>query len=100
MQTRRGYEIIGGRVVPVDWLGVIFNPSVPYRLAHMTIAAYLATALFVGATGAWHLLKGRDDARVRTMVSLAIGMMLPVSPVQLLVGDAQGINTCAHQLLT
>ena len=38
-------------MVPVDRLKVIFNPSFPYRLAHMTIAAYLATALFVGAEG-------------------------------------------------
>ena len=37
---------------------VIFNPSFPYRLIHMAIAAYLATALFVGAAGAWHLLRG------------------------------------------
>ena len=47
----QGFEIINGRVVPVDWLKVIFNPSYPYRLAHMVVAAYLATALFVGASG-------------------------------------------------
>ena len=47
MQTPQGFEIINGRVVPVDWLKVIFNPSFPYRLAHMTVAAYLA----VGAVG-------------------------------------------------
>ena len=62
MQTPQGYEIVDGRVVPVDWLAVIFNPSFPYRLAHMTVAAFLATALVVGAAGAWHLLRGRDDA--------------------------------------
>src|SRR5260221_8761199 len=52
MQTPQGYEIIDGRVVPVDWLQVIFNPSFPYRLAHMVAAAYPATALVVGASGA------------------------------------------------
>jgi len=57
MQTPQGHEIIDGRVVPVDWLAVIFNPSFPYRLVHMVVAAYLATALFVGASGAWHLLR-------------------------------------------
>ncbi|WP_459668556.1 3-hydroxyacyl-CoA dehydrogenase family protein, partial [Achromobacter xylosoxidans] len=53
MQTPAGYEILDGRVVPTDWLAVIFNPSFPYRLAHMGIAAFLATALMVGASGAW-----------------------------------------------
>src|SRR3984885_4588438 len=67
MQTPQGYEVIDGRVVPTDWLKVIFNPSFPYRLVHMGLAAFLATALFVGATGAWHLLNHRDNPRVRTM---------------------------------
>jgi cytochrome d ubiquinol oxidase subunit I len=30
MQTPQGFEIIDGRVVPVEWLKVIFNPSFPY----------------------------------------------------------------------
>ena len=45
MHTPAGYAIIDGRVVPTDWLAVIFNPSFPYRLTHMVVAAYLATAL-------------------------------------------------------
>jgi len=97
MQTPQGYEIIGGRVVPVAWLKVIFNPSFPYRLAHMTVAAYLATALIVGASGAWHLLKGHDNPGVRTMLSMAMWMMLFVAPVQILIGDAHGLNTLKHQ---
>ncbi|HVJ52331.1 MAG TPA: cytochrome ubiquinol oxidase subunit I [Aliidongia sp.] len=97
MQTPQGYEIQDGRVVPVDWLAVIFNPSFPYRLAHMTIAAYLATALMVGAAGAWHLLKGRDNPAIRTMMSMAMWMVLIVAPIQILVGDQHGLNTLKHQ---
>jgi cytochrome d ubiquinol oxidase subunit I len=97
LHTPQGYDIVGGKVVPVDWLAVIFNPSFPYRLAHMTIAAYLATALFVGAAGAWHLLKGHDNPRVRTMLSMAMWMMLLVTPVQMVVGDQHGLNTLQHQ---
>ncbi|PZU25528.1 MAG: cytochrome ubiquinol oxidase subunit I [Shinella sp.] len=97
MQTPQGFEIIDGRVVPVDWLKVIFNPSFPYRLLHMTIAAYLATALFVGASGAWHLLRGNRTPAVRTMFSMAMWMLLLVAPVQIAVGDAHGLNTLEHQ---
>lgn len=97
MQTPQGFEIIDGRVVPVDWLKVIFNPSFPYRLVHMTIAAYLATALFVGASGAWHLLKGRNTQPMRTMLSMAMWMLLIVAPIQILVGDQHGLNTLEHQ---
>src|SRR3546814_6920262 len=41
------YVVADGRLIPTDWWQVIFNPSFPYRLAHMVAAAYLATALFV-----------------------------------------------------
>ncbi|MBR1170213.1 cytochrome ubiquinol oxidase subunit I [Bradyrhizobium liaoningense] len=97
MQTPQGFEIIDGRIVPVDWLKVIFNPSFPYRLVHMTIAAYLATALFVGAAGAWHLLRGRATPAVRTMMSMAMWMVLVVAPIQIAVGDQHGLNTLEYQ---
>jgi cytochrome d ubiquinol oxidase subunit I len=97
MQTPQGFEIVNGRVVPVDWLKVIFNPSFPYRLAHMTVAAYLSVALFVGASGAWHLLKRRDTPAVRTMFSMAMWMMLIVTPIQIAIGDQHGLNTLEHQ---
>ncbi len=97
MQTPQGFEILDGRVVPTDWLKVIFNPSFPYRLAHMTIAAYLSTALFVGASGAWHLLKGRDTPAMRRMLSMAMWMLLVAAPAQIFVGDAHGLNTLEYQ---
>jgi len=97
MQTPRGYEIVDGRVVPTDWLAVIFNPSFPYRLAHMSVAAFLATALFVAASAAWHLLRGRDNKAIRKMFSMSLWMVLFVAPLQALIGDAHGLNTLEHQ---
>ncbi len=97
MQTPQGFEIVNNVVVPVNWLEVIFNPSFPYRLAHMTVAAYLATALFVGASGAWHLLRGNDNDRVRTMLSMAMWMLLFTAPVQIFIGDMHGLNTLKYQ---
>ncbi len=97
MHTPAGYAIVDGRIVPTDWLAVIFNPSFPYRLLHMTVAAYLATALFVGASGAWHLLRGRDDPAIRMMTSMAMWMLLLVAPIQAVIGDQHGLNTLEYQ---
>jgi cytochrome bd ubiquinol oxidase subunit I len=97
MHTPQGHEIIDGRVVPVEWLKVIFNPSFPYRLAHMVTAAFLATALVVGAGGAWQLLRGRDNAAVRKMFSMAMWMVLFTAPIQAVIGDLHGLNTLQHQ---
>jgi cytochrome d ubiquinol oxidase subunit I len=105
MQTPQGYRIVDGRVIPDDWLQVIFNPSFPYRLAHMSVAAFLATALFVGASAAWHLLRdrkrgndgGKDQKAVRKMLSMAMWMVLIVAPIQAVIGDFHGLNTLKHQ---
>jgi cytochrome d ubiquinol oxidase subunit I len=97
MHTPQGHEIVNGRVVPVDWLLVIFNPSFPYRLVHMCVAAFLTTALFVGAAGAWHLLRGNDNKAVRKMLSMAMWMILIVAPLQAVIGDFHGLNTLKHQ---
>lgn len=97
MHTPQGFEIINGKAVPVDWPAVILNPSFPYRLMHMAVAAFLSTALFVGASGAWHLLKGNDKPTVRTMLSMAMWMMTIVAPIQALLGDAHGLNTLQYQ---
>jgi cytochrome bd ubiquinol oxidase subunit I len=97
MQTPQGYEIVDGRVIPVDWLRIIFNPSFPYRLLHMSVAAFLATALFVGASAAWQLRRGRDNAAIRMMFSMAMWMVLIVAPIQAVIGDFHGLNTLKHQ---
>jgi cytochrome d ubiquinol oxidase subunit I len=97
MHTPQGFEIVDGRVIPVDWFAVVFNPSFPYRLAHMATAAFLATAFFVGASAAWHLLRGRDNPAIRKMLSMAVWMALLVAPVQAFIGDLHGLNTLKYQ---
>ena len=102
MQTPVGYATsANGQFVPADWLAIIFNPSFPYRLVHTVFAAYLTTALVVGAVGAWHLLRDRtrDGATegARVMFSMAMGMITVVAPLQILAGDQHGLNTLEHQ---
>jgi cytochrome d ubiquinol oxidase subunit I len=99
MQTPAGSTINAqGQFVPAgSWLAIIFNPSFPYRLAHTVIASYLTTALAVGAVGAWHLIKRRDTAEVRTMFSMAMWMAALVAPLQMFVGDQHGLNSEKYQ---
>jgi cytochrome d ubiquinol oxidase subunit I len=97
MQTPQGFAIADGQVVPLDWFKIIFNPSFPYRLAHMALAAFIVAALVVAATGAWHLLKGRRDPAVKTMYSMALWLLLLLTPIQAFVGDQHGLNTLKHQ---
>jgi len=97
MQTPQGFAMENGRIVPVDWFKVIFNPSFPYRLAHMTIAAFLVAGFMVAACSAWHLLRGRRDASIKRSFSMALWMLLLFTPIQIAVGDAHGLNTREYQ---
>ncbi len=107
MQTPAGYAINeAGQFIVRDWWAVIFNPSFPYRLVHMLLAAYLTTALVVGATGALHLLRALRDRNkdetsgnlgAKTMLSMAMWMIAGTAPLQILAGDMHGLNTLEHQ---
>ena len=98
MQTPQGFAINDvGQFVPTDWWAVIFNPSFPYRLVHMVLAAYLTTALVVAASGAYHLLGNRTAVRAQKMFSMAMGMIALTAPLQIFAGDMHGLNTLEHQ---
>jgi cytochrome d ubiquinol oxidase subunit I len=98
MQTPQGYTMSAdGRFLPADWVAIIFNPSFPYRLVHMVIASYLSVAFVVGAVGAYHLLRDRQNQAARTMFGMAMWMAALVAPLQIVAGDMQGLNTREYQ---
>ena len=104
MQTPQGYAIdpLSGQFIPIDWLKIIFNPSFPYRLVHMGLAAFLSVALVVGATSAYHQLRNAkrgafSSEAVRVMLSMAMWMIVAVAPLQIIAGDVQGLNTLKYQ---
>lgn len=103
MQTPQGFAINGqGQFVPADWWAIVFNPSMPYRLVHTVLAAYLTTAFVVGGVGAWHLLRERRDRQessegAKVMFSMAMWMAAIVAPLQIAAGDMHGLNTLIHQ---
>ena len=91
MQHPVAFVIDGrGRFIVTDWWKAIFSPTMPLRFAHMVLAAYLSTALVVGAASAFILLKRPGQPESRIALRMAVGMALVVAPLQLLVGDAAG----------
>ena len=98
MQTPAGYSFNeAGQFVPENWWEIVFNPSFPYRLLHMVLAAYLTTALVVAGAAGWQMLRGRATAASRTMFSMALWMIVVVAPLQIVAGDMHGLNTLEHQ---
>lgn len=97
MQTPAGF-VLDGDVVRVDnWWAVIWNPSFPYRFAHMMIASILSTAFFVAGISAWRVRKKVDGPATWKVIRVCVVVAAVLSPVQLLVGDLHGLNSFKHQ---
>lgn len=97
MHTPAGFEMIDGQAHAVDWLAIIFNPSMPYRLTHMLIASGLTVAFLVAGISAYRWL--RNDRSPSVMAALKTGITIAafLIPAQILVGDMHGLNTLEHQ---
>ena len=97
MQTPAGYEQVDGRFFPADWMALIFNPSLPYRLAHTVTAFFLTTAFVVIAVASYHLRKPQFVPESRAMLSMTLWLATVLVPAQVLIGDLHGLNTLEHQ---
>ena len=97
MHTPTGYKIVNGTFEAADWLSIVFNPSFPVRLAHMTLAAFITTCFVIGGVSAIYLLKDRHREGATLMLKLAVGFAAITVPLQILVGDLHGLKVHEHQ---
>jgi cytochrome d ubiquinol oxidase subunit I len=97
MQTPQGYKVVDGRFLPADWTAIIFNPSVPYRLAHNVTAFYITTGFVVLGVAAWLLRRGRAVDESKMMIRMALDLLIVLVPLQILLGDMHGLNTLEYQ---
>ena len=98
MQTPQGFSVgENGLFYPENWLAIIFNPSFPYRMVHMVVAAYLTTAFVVAGIGSFYLMRNIYVKHARIMLGMAMIMAVFVSPLQLVFGDLHGLNTFHEQ---
>ncbi|VEF11945.1 cytochrome d ubiquinol oxidase subunit I [Pseudomonas fluorescens] len=98
MHTPAGYSIsTDGRFIAEDWWAIIFNPSFPYRLVHMTLATLLGTATLVAGISAWQLLRTHENRRARLTYSMALWAIVLLIPLQIVVGDLHGRHSLKVQ---
>ena len=97
MQTPAGFEMIGGKAHAVNWMAVIFNPSFPYRLAHMLLASGLTSAFLVAGVSAYRWWRGDRAPSVLVAVKTGVYLAAGLIPLQILAGDLHGLNTLKHQ---
>ena len=97
MHTPQGHELIDGVVHVVSWHEVIFNPSLPYRLAHMLLASGLTACFVTAGVSAYQLIKDKQFQPAQRAFKVAVTVAAMLAPLQMFVGDLHGLNTLEHQ---
>ncbi len=87
MNTPTGITLGNGRILAIDPIGGMFNPSTAQQVIHMLIAAYAATGLAVAGVHAAILLKRRDVEFHRKALAVALMVGVPAAIVQPVSGD-------------
>ena len=97
MQTPQGFEMINGQAHAVNWMEIVFNPSMPYRLAHMMTASFLTVFFLLAGLSAYRYLQGSRSQANRKVLKLAIVAAAIFTPIQIFLGDMHGLNTLKYQ---
>jgi len=97
LHTPDGVDFRDGHFFVTSWMDAIFNPSFPYRFAHMALASFLTGGFVVCGVSAWYLVRGREVEANRKALSMTMWLLLFAAPLQAWIGDEHGLNTLEHQ---
>lgn len=97
MHTPQGFEMIDGVAHATNWSEIIFNPSMPYRFAHMVLASFLTCSFLIAGVSAFRWLIGGRTEGVRVALKTGVFAAALLIPVQIFVGDMHGLNTKEYQ---
>ena len=97
MQTPVGFEMIDGKAHVLSWFAVVFNPSFPYRLAHMLLASGLTASFLIAGISAYQWQRGDRAPAVMAALRTAVLVASALIPLQIFIGDLHGLNTLEHQ---
>ena len=97
MHTPQGFEMRDGVAHATDWFAIIFNPSMPYRFAHMVLASFLTVSFLIAGVSAFRWLIGGRTEGVRVALKTAVFGAALLMPVQIFLGDMHGLNTKEFQ---
>lgn len=103
MQTPQGFEMrpdpqTGALVAyATDWWAIIFNPSFPYKYAHMMTACFVTVSFMVAGISAYRWLRGDRAPSVLAALRTGVVMAAVLVPLQVVIGDLHGLATLHHQ---
>ncbi len=97
MQVPVGYEIINGKITPVDWKAIVLGPVFLIRWLHMLLASLLTIGMCILAAGAWYMLRNIHRAEARVMLHWGLGLSAVLMIFQFYLGDISGKHMYKYQ---
>ena len=97
MNTPAGLVMSGDRVLRIDPIAGMLNPSTAQQAIHMLLAAYAATGLAVAGIHAGLLLRRHNSALHRAALSTALVVGAPAAVLQPISGDFSARNVARWQ---
>lgn len=97
MHTPAGYTVIDDVIHIDSWIDIIFNPSFPYRFAHMLTASLLTSAFLIAGVSAWRTRSSVSGPATWKVIKTGVFLAALLTPVQILLGDLHGLNTLEQQ---
>jgi cytochrome d ubiquinol oxidase subunit I len=99
MNAPRGFRVENGVFVDIDPMAAMATPFAAHEVIHMTLAAYMTTALAAAALHAWAILRGKRRSFHAKALGIALALAVPSSLVQPMVGHVAGEHVAEHQPL-
>jgi cytochrome bd ubiquinol oxidase subunit I len=97
MQTPAGYKLVHGQYEATNWLHAIFNPSFGWRYPHLVVGVLISASWMLVGISAWYLVKRRHLDLARRTVSIGLGTLVVLMPIQIYVGDQLAGFMGVHQ---
>lgn len=97
MQTPAGVTLDNGRLVVTDYMAAIFNPDMPWGVAHMYVAALETGAFVVAGASAYYLLRRRHPEFFFKSFKIALLALVVLAPLQVWIGDSSGVEVFREQ---
>jgi cytochrome d ubiquinol oxidase subunit I len=97
MQVPLGHTIVNGRILPDDWLAILFGPVQRVRWPHMVLACFITTSASIVSTACWWLLQGRHRKEAVVCLRWALGLLAVLTPLQFAVGHFAGMVVHDYQ---
>ncbi|TCT24553.1 cytochrome bd-I ubiquinol oxidase subunit 1 apoprotein [Melghiribacillus thermohalophilus] len=97
MNTPQGFEIVNGVITNIDPIEAMFSPSVPTKVSHVLVSAYMTSAFVLAALAAYQMLKGKNHEYYKKALKITMIPALVFSIATAVVGDFSGKFLAEYQ---